>query len=110
MHNYQLFFTDYFGDEIAAEHAKPASKAEILDIMQRILTESDNFLGIVDQTDTTLQFMVNQDLSIYVDIPVMAKKGSYSKNVALIEALDIVEQLQALINMEQITDLEFSPW
>ena len=54
--------------------------------------------------------MVNQDLSIYVDIPVMAKQGSYGKNVTLREALQIVEQLQALINMEQITDLEFSPW
>ena len=107
---YQYFFTDYEGEEILADNEITASKEEIIQFMKQILLVKDNFLGIIDQNDLCIQFMVNQDHSILVDIPIPELDGSYTKNTTLMGALQIVHELDAMIQIEDIDNLQFEKW
>ncbi len=107
---YKLFFTDYAGKEVPSEHPKDAAKGQIIELMQEILNSPDNFLGIVDQKEQTLQFMVNDDQTILVDIPMPEMKGSYQKNVDLEGAVRLVKKLGNIIQLELIEGLVFEKW
>ncbi|RZG72125.1 hypothetical protein [Acinetobacter sp. WCHAc060025] len=107
---YQYFFTDYEGEEILADNEITASKEEIIRFMKQILLVKDNFLGIIDQNDLCIQFMVNQDHSILVDIPIPELDGSHTKNTTLMGALQIVHELDAMIQIEDTDNLQFEKW
>ncbi|WP_243901789.1 hypothetical protein [Acinetobacter bereziniae] len=58
---FQFFFTDYDGDEVLPAQTQYASIDEIIELMQSVLIRPENFLGIVDKNDRTLQVIVNSD-------------------------------------------------
>ena len=106
-----MFFTDYSEDKcLPSEDALAATKDEILHSMDCVLHMSSNFLGIIDENDTTLQFAVNDDKSIYVDLPEPSKGGSFAKTTDLASALDIVRQLGDQIDSSEIDGLNFEKW
>lgn len=57
-----------------------------------LLNGKNNFLGITDDSDMSLQFYRNQDGTISIDIPVHSEAGSYQKTTDLAEVEDILKE------------------
>ena len=104
---FQFFFTDYDGEEVLPTQNQYASIDEIIELMQSVLIRPENFLGIVDKNDRTLQFIVNDDYSLDADIPVPDQKGSYTKTISLHEAVKLVQKQTELIQIDTIEGMAF---
>ncbi len=108
---FRMFYTDYLEDKSVASHEPiEATLEEVLNAMDRVLYWPENFLGIVDDQETTLQFMVNDDKSIEVDVPVPTEQGSYAKATDLSECFDIVRDIRGTIDVARIAGLVFQKW
>lgn len=107
---FQFFFTDYDGDEVLPAQTQYASIDEIIELMQSVLIRPENFLGIVDKNDRTLQFIVNSDHSLDADIPIPDQKGSYTKRLSLEEAIKIVQKQTEYIQLDEIEGMTFMKW
>jgi hypothetical protein len=108
---FKVFFADYCEDKIVdSKDARVATKAEILHSMDCVLHMPRNFIGVIDKDDTTLQFMVNDDNMIHVDIPVPSRTGSFVKTADLRECLDLVSHLGSTIDVARIDGLVFKSW
>lgn len=108
---YKIFFSDFTENKILdACDARQASKDEILHSMDCVLHMPNNFLGIIDKNGVTLQFMVNTDKSVYIDIPVPKKNGSYAKTAELQSCFSIVQELDKEIVIATIDGLAFNSW
>ena len=107
----KMFFADYCeGKVLESEDARLATKPEILHSMDCVLHMPSNFIGIIDENDATLQFIVNDDKTVSVDIPVPAERGSYARTTSLRECLEIVEGLDESISPKEISGLAFQAW
>jgi len=113
MNKFRFFYTDYCeGKTIPAENADQwyVTKEEILHSMDCVLHMPDNFLGVIDKYENTLQFAVNKDRSIHMEIPSPKEFGSYGKEGTLEDALNVVRNLGELISLDSIGDLKFKKW
>ena len=108
---YKFYYTDYSTDKhIRSDEAVSESLDNIIGQMNSLLQEPDNFIGIIDENNVMLQFMVEDDGSICVDIPMHDQKGSLTKSANLNECISLVDSLQENILIEQIEGLEFKHW
>ena len=108
---FKLFYTDYSEDKhLRSDEAESVTLEKIVDCMNNLLHEPDNFVGIIDCNDVMLQFMVEDDGSICIDAPLHERKGSFTKSADLSECIEIVGALQKNIVLEQINGLEFKSW
>ncbi|MBL8797784.1 MAG: hypothetical protein JNM56_28050 [Planctomycetia bacterium] len=78
--------------------------------MREVLTAPDNFFGITDQAGTVLQFAVNEDATIHIDLPDPARKGSLVKDADLEECLALVRQAGPLLAELQVVGMVFETW
>ena len=77
----KMFFTDYGADKtVEAADARAAGKDEILHTMECVLQMPRNFVGVIDENDGTLQFMVNSDKTIRVDLPFEQEVNPFVKD------------------------------
>jgi len=108
---FQLFYADYSEDKhVRSDEAESATLEKVIDCMNRLLHEPDNFIGIIDDNNVMLQFMVEETGSICIDAPVHERKGSFTKSTDLGECVAVVGALQKHIVLEKINGLEFTPW
>ena len=104
---YKYFYTDYATNkEIPGEAPKVADRSRVMRSMKRVLQRPDNFLGILNDRNQCLQFMVNADRSVLIDIPIIgdgafcgskSKMATLSKCLALVESLNGDEDFQDLL-------------
>ncbi len=107
----KVFFADYCeGKILPSESARVASKAEILRMAGCVLHTPSNFLGITDENGATIQFIVNEDTTIAVDVPDLNAGGSHVKMVTLDECLQIVRDLDESVEIGTIPGLKFEAW
>ena len=108
---FKLFYTDYSEDKhVRSGEAESASLENIIASMNRLLHEPDNFIGIIDDNNVMLQFMVEDDGTICIDLPIHDRNGSFTKNSDLSESIKVVNALQKSIVLEDIKGLEFKSW
>ncbi|WP_299881290.1 hypothetical protein [uncultured Cocleimonas sp.] len=95
---YKYFYTDYCEDKtISGSEPWEAEKSQILHSMDCVLHMPNNFLGILNNKDQCLQFMVQEDSSVLIDIPITENGvflGSKSKAVSLADCLTLVQELE----------------
>ena len=66
-----LFYCDYQkGENVPGSDAVPSTVTNVLHKMKEVLRSPENFLGIVNDRDQTLQFAVENDYRVLIDIPV----------------------------------------
>jgi hypothetical protein len=108
---FKLFYTDYSKDKhVRSDEAVTETLENITGLMQSLLHEEDNFIGIIDDDNVMLQFMVDEDGSLIVDLPMHDQKGSFTKKTDLSGCIAIVNSLQGKIDKDQIEGLEFKSW
>jgi len=71
----------------------PLGRADAMALARRTLATNDDFIGFVDASDTTVQFYVEGDDTILVDLPVPARKGSYATRLTREQALRLIAGL-----------------
>ncbi len=80
-------------------------------VAKRALSTPENFVGFVDASETTLQFFVEADDSILVDMPVPDKQGSYSTHLDRAHALKLIAHLAPpLVHYRSELKLVFAKW
>jgi hypothetical protein len=107
---FKFFYTDYCeGKSVETPMVWPREKDGILHSMDCVLHMPRNFCGIVNNRDQTLQFVVEKDRSVTVDIPVVNENceyvGSYTKSTSLRDCLEIVRALDDDTDFTTITGL-----
>ena len=68
--SFKFFYTDYSTEKhVRSDEAVSETLENVIDHMQSMLNEPDNFIGLIDENNLMLQFMVEDDGSICVDVP-----------------------------------------
>lgn len=108
---YKYFYTDYTeGKSLPSTEAWEADKQQILHSMDCVLHMPNNFLGIINTKDECLQFYVNDDRSVSIDIPILENGiylGSKSQDTSLERCLSLVESLIGESFIELLPDETF---
>ena len=107
----KIFYSDYEVDEhIDGNDPMEFSHEEILSQFDEITDLEENFFGIIDNSNLTLQFYWEEDESISIDIPIPLKKGSLTKKSNREECRKIIENLDRKIDINAISGLHFQKW
>jgi len=91
--------------------AIPSNNENALAVAEKALSSKDDFVGFTDVHETTLQFYVDGADSIWVDMPVPERKGSYGVHTNRAKALQIISRLSPPLSRYQSElHLEFKEW
>ena len=91
--------------------AIPSNNENALAVAEKALSSKDDFVGFTDVHETTLQFYVDGADSIWVDMPVPERKGSYGVHTNRAKALQIISRLSPpLSRYRSELHLEFKEW
>ena len=117
---YRYFYADYSeGKEIPSGDAWEANLDQILHSMNCVLHVPNNFFGIVNSKEQTLQFMVEKDRTVTIDIPILEQGkylGSKQENNSLNYCLEMVKNLSPdedflrLVNSSLVNVEPPKPW
>lgn len=69
-----------------------------------------NFIGFVLEDDTTVQFIWSAGHDWTVDIPRVAEKGSYVRQMSADECRSLIRKLGPAFSVESVPGLVFAPW
>lgn len=87
-----------------------STKAICEQLLDRLQSE-DDYLGILDAEDNTLQVLPEpQNHRYYVEVPLDAAKASYGRYVDRGELEALINDLPAAINERSIPGLTYRPW
>lgn len=111
MTRYRVTYCDYeTGKHIAADGPLSLGKAEILSLMADVLTSSGSFVSVMDADGTMLQFVLDDDGMVMLDIPFPPKRGSYAKLTTVAACVTAIEELADKIVLDAFDGLEFERW
>jgi hypothetical protein len=110
--NLQLFYCIHSEHNcVSPSAAVPSSPAKALAVAERALSTEDDFVGFTDVHETTLQFYVDGADSVWVDMPMPERKGSYGMHTNRAKALQIIGRLSPpLSRYRSELHLEFKEW
>jgi hypothetical protein len=96
---------------VSPSAAVPSNHATALAVAEKALSSKDDFVGFTDVDETTLQFYVEGDDSVWVDMPVPERKGSYGMHTNRAKALQVIGRLSPpLSRYRSELHLEFKEW
>ncbi len=92
---FRVFYRDY-ANEVAISSAQPEQLAadRLAPLAQHLLTSEDNFLGVVDASDTILQFYLDAG-KIVVELLYPDTAGCYRSHMVEDAALALLARLPA---------------
>jgi len=108
-----MFFHDYRPNGYGLGKPEDESYHDIPSIhefMRGVLVYPRNFLGLIDQFDETLQFVVEDDGTVLVDFIVKGKKGSMTKSGTVEEFVALVRNIGPSLAAITIPGAVFKPW
>jgi hypothetical protein len=98
-------------DCVSPSAAVPSNHAKALAVAEKAFSSKDDFVGFTDVHETTLQFYVEEVDSVWVDMPVPERKGSYGMHTSRAKALQIISRLSPpLSRYRSELHLEFKEW
>jgi hypothetical protein len=107
---FQIFYNcQETGDRLDSSAPFPADRDTALSMAQQILRADADFFGIVDDTNTTLQFMV-QGAQIWMEIPAPEKRGSFGQTIAFSELEPTMLSLASPFMPASFGGMKFSSW
>lgn len=108
---YRMYYCDFERDtEIIADGAEPTEVDEILAMMEQVLTGCGNFLGIMDEHGGMLQFLVDDEGRIGVEIPDPPRRGHYGKQATLAECKELLRRAEGRFHWDDVPGLTFEKW
>jgi hypothetical protein len=99
------------GECVSSTSAVPMTAKTICEQMLDRLQSEDDYLGILDAEETTLQVLPEpQNNRYYVEVPIDAAKASYGRYVTRAELEELVRSLPATFDEQSIPGLTYRPW
>ena len=84
--------------------------SEIIAMMPAVLMGFRDFFGITDRDGTTVQFYVEDDGRVWMEIPLPDLEGSYGKHLGKGDVTTVFEGLPELFSRDMVAGLEFAEW
>ncbi len=109
---YVCFYADHLTNEFISVDDEVFMELDkvLASLQSGVLEYPKNIWGIIDEKGNSLQFFVNQDGTIEMNISVPKKLGSYTKMLEKSECYTLVCQAQQYIEDIEIEDAEFRDW
>lgn len=101
------------GCSIDSYDPEPMQLGHIVDLVTDVLENAGDFLGLVDDDQGLLQFMVlarddDDDRPIRMEMPDMARHGCYMKQVSAGEVIDVLHRLPSKLSVDAVPGLRFT--
>ncbi len=112
MHYRVFYLFDRTGEAVSSASAVEMSAQVIREqLLPRFQTE-DDYLGIIDQWDNTLQILLEprDEVRFWVELPVDAARASYGRHMTLEEVRDFMRRLPQVFDRKSIPGLAYRPW
>lgn len=110
MHFRVFYLINRSGESVSSTSAVEMSARTICEQMLDRLQSEDDYLGIIDTGDTTLQVLTEPGGRYYVEVPIDAAKASYGRYVDRSELEQLVRTLPARFSEKTIPGLTYRPW
>ena len=108
---YKVFYLNYKNnEEISSSSPQKMTKENILKKIEMLNEHNDNFFGIIDSNDVTLQFRATPESKIWAEIPIPKEKGSYGAEIEYQEVVTILKELDGSIDKNNYSNFEFDSW
>lgn len=109
---YICYYTDHIADEfVSIDDAQYMALEQILSLLQSgVLGYPRNILGIIDEKGDSLQFFVQADGGIELNLSVPEEFGSYTRQVDQRECYALLKQGYRYIKHMPVGEVEFSGW
>lgn len=108
-----LFYEDYRPHRRGSGQAEDESYHlldEIGTMMSEVLVHPHNFIGLIDAEGETLQFYVNDDLSVLIDFIVKDRQGSLQVDATLAQCLALIGTVGPSLKALAIPGAKFTAW
>ena len=111
MHYRVFYLFNRLGESISSASAVEMSARAIREQLLPRLQSEDDFLGIIDPQENTLQILRERDEDRYwVELPLEAAKASWGTYMNLEELREFVARLPACFDTKLIPGLVYRPW
>jgi hypothetical protein len=108
---YRVFYCCYSTDSrIESEVAVPADKRLFLVLASQVLLKATDFFGIIDAHGGVLQFYIEKDGRIWMEVPAPEKKGSYGCHITKNEMESVLRDPPVYFTPGKFPKLEFTAW
>ena len=99
------------GESVSSSSAVEMSVKDIREqILPRLHTE-DDFIGLIDDADNTLQVLCESTPGRYwIELPMDAARASYGRQVGFSELSELIGSLPQVFDRADIPGLEYRPW
>jgi hypothetical protein len=98
------------GESVSSKSAVPMSAKAICEQLLDRLRSEDDYLGILDAGENTLQILREPDGRYYVEVPLDAAKASYGRYVDREELEALIRTLPSTFDERSIPGLTYRPW
>lgn len=111
MHFRVFYLINRSGESVSSASAVEMSAKTICEQMLDRLQSEDDYLGILDARDNTLQVLPEpHNNRYYVEVPIEAAKASYGRYVDRAELENLVRALPNTFDETTIPGLTYRPW
>ncbi len=109
---YTVTFCEYdTGRQAAADGGGvEMSRDQILQLMGEVLVSPGSYVSVMDREGTMLQFVLDEDGSVMLDIPAPRRRGSFAKRTTLAECEAAVRSLGDRVDTDAFEGLVFERW
>ncbi len=111
MHYRVFYLFARTGESVSSASAVEMSAKDIREQLLPRLHSEDDFIGLIDAADNTLQVLCEPLPDRYwVELPLDAARASYGRYVSLAELSDLILGLPQVFDRSVIPGLEYRPW
>ncbi|EGV19025.1 hypothetical protein [Thiocapsa marina] len=111
MHYRVYYLFERSGESVSSASALEVSSREIREQLLPRLQHEDDYLGIIDHADNTLQILREPgSIRYWVELPIDAAKASYGRHMDLEEVDRLIRELPSVFDREAIPGLQYRPW
>ena len=108
---YRVTFCDFeTGRQEAGDGGVMMTLAEILAMMDELLTSTGDFVSVTHEDGTMLQFVVDDHGTCLLDMPSPKERGSYEKHVSVAICKETLESMPDTFDPKQVSGLTFNRW
>lgn len=109
--NYRVFYScAATGDAVDSETPYSTDRDTMIAMAQQLLRSEGDYYGIIDENGVALQFMVENQETLWMEIPVPAEQGSYGGQLPFSELEKTLLALAPPFDPGGIAGLQFQPW
>jgi TPR repeat protein len=107
-----VFYCLYQNDNcVKSSAATKLTKAKVLALVTKVKEHKKNFIGFIDESHTTLQFYLDDENKVWVEIPSPQKNGAYGKHIDVNKMQKIISDLKPPYSEYKKTlNLKYKAW